>query len=393
MSDPTNEEVMEAVGALRKEVTKNVPNPETVEKINVFLDEQEAKDQARALELKSAETRETELKERMEVLELELARGTNIDEKNYKDSPEYKALNMLCAKGVEFMDAESKALLRTDSNPDGGYLVTGEMDTAIIKQITEISNIRSISRVRTISSKSLEMPKRTGILSATFEGEGESGGDSASSYGSETIVPFRQTVTVPITRDMLMDANFNMESEILADASEAFAQSEGAFHVNGDGVKKPEGFLQNSIIVAAARTSTTSATVDADDVILLTGDLKAGYNPGYTMNRRTLAFLRTLKSTDGVFLWQPGLNGPVANTINGFPYLLANDMPDIASNSLSIAFGDFQRGYTIIDRTGISVIRDELTRKKEAIIEFTINRWTTGQVTLPEAIQLLKTKA
>ena len=95
MSDPTNEEVMEAVGALRKEVTKNVPNPETVEKINVFLDEQEAKDQARALELKSAETRETELKERMEVLELELARGTNIDEKNYKDSPEYKALNML----------------------------------------------------------------------------------------------------------------------------------------------------------------------------------------------------------------------------------------------------------------------------------------------------------
>ena len=87
------------------------------------------------------------------------------------------------------------------------------------------------------------------------------------------------------------------------------------------------------------------------------------------------------------------MNGPVANTINGFQYLLANDMPDIASNSKSIAFGDFMRGYTIIDRTGVSVIRDEFAQKRKAIIEFTINRWTTGQVTLSEAITLLKTKA
>ena len=128
-------------------------------------------------------------------------------------------------------------------------------------------------------------------------------------------------------------------------------------------------------------------------MIYLTGDLKVGYEPVYVMNRGTLAFLRTLKSTTGSFLWQPGLNGPVANTLNGYPYVVAQDMQDIASNSLSIAFGDFRRGYTIIDRTGMSVVRDELTLKKKAIVEFTFNRWNTGQVTLSEAIKVLKTKA
>ena len=87
------------------------------------------------------------------------------------------------------------------------------------------------------------------------------------------------------------------------------------------------------------------------------------------------------------------MNGVVANTINGFPYLIADDMPDIANGSKSIAFGDFLRGYTIVDRTGLSVVRDEYTQKKLAIVEFTLNRWNTGQVTLPEAIKIITTKA
>lgn len=391
--EATQEELMEAVTALRAEVEKSAPSLEVIEKTNAFLDKQEEINQKNVQAIVSAEAKAADFQARVEALELELAHGGPSTVKNYRDSDEFKALDTLICKGMDFIDHDMKALLRTDNDVSGGYLVMGEMDNQILKNITEISNIRSISRVRTIGSKSLEMPTRSGILVATFEGEGESGPDSTSTYGSESVTPFRQSVTVPITKDMLMDSSFNMESEILGDASEAFALGEGNNHVTGDGVKKPEGFLVNATVVANARTSTTSATVDAEDVILLTGDLKTGYNPVYVMNRRTLANLRTKKSTTGAFLWQPGMNGPAANTINGFGYSLANAMPDIASNSLSIAFGDFQRGYSIIDRTGVSVIRDELTQKRKAIVEFTINRWTTGRVVLPEAIKLLKTKA
>lgn len=381
------EELKTSIGDERAE-TK-----EKIDKLNAVLDAQEEKNQANVIALKSAEKASDELKERMEVMELELSRSGGKKDVNYKETPEYKTLDKFVKSGMTALDAEEIKTLRTDTDTAGGYLVPTEMDNMITKQITEISAIRSIARVRTIGSKSLEMPIRTSIPVAAYEGEAEQGGDSESGYANETLTAYRQTFTTPITMDMLMDSAFNMESEILSDAGEAFANGEGAGFVSGTGVKQPEGFLTNSDVVAGARESAASGVVSADDVILLTGDLKAGYNPVYVMNRRTLAQLRTEKSTDGVFLWQPGMNGPVANTINGFPYLLANDMPDIAASSLSIAFGDFRRGYTIVDRAGLSVIRDDYTQKKLAIVEFTMNRWNTGQVTLAEAITLLQTKA
>ena len=399
MSETKIAEVMQAVGELRKEVEKSAPDQEKIAKIETALEAFEEKSQTLLAEQKERDQKTLEqeekakgLEEDLKALEAEVARGSTQNiEKRYQDSPEYKALEGFVITG-SFADAEQKALLRTDSDTAGGYLVQSEMDNAIVKAITEVSNIRSVARVRSIAAKSLEIPVRGSIPSATYEGEAEQGDDSASGYKNETLTTFRQTFSTPITMDMLMDAAFGMESEIMSDAAEAFAKGEGAAFVNGSGHKAPKGFLQDSR-VDASRISSTTGTVDADDIILLSGDLKTGYNATYIFNRRTLATLRTLKATDGNFLWQPGLNGVVANTINGEPYLIADDMPDLANGSKSIAFGDFLRGYTIVDRTGLSVVRDEFTNKKKAIVEFTMNRWNTGQVTLPEAIKILTTKS
>lgn len=383
-------DVLELVKGIRAEFEKRTPDLDKISKFEKSLETFEASSQKALADVKAAEQKNLELKERIDGLEIEVSRRSQSGEKNYKDSVEYKALHGFVLTGG-FADAEQKALLRTDSDTAGGYLAPTEMDNMITKQITEISDIRSVARVRTIASKSLEMPIRTAIPAAAYEGEAETGGDSASTYGNESLTTFRQTFTVPITMDMLMDSAFSMESEIMGDAAEAFAYGEGYNFVNGSGVKRPKGFLQDARITG--KTSAASGAVGADDVILLSGELKKGYAPVYVFNRRTLAKLRTLKSTDGQFLWQPGLNGVVANTINGFPYLIANDMPDIAANSKSIAFGDFMRGYTVVDRTGLSVVRDEYTQKKKAIVEFTLNRWNTGQVVLPEAIKILTTLA
>lgn len=390
-------EVMSAVKELRDEMEKKSPDQEKIEKIEKSLESFDTRNQEILAEQKASEQKTIEMEERatgleeqLKALELEIARGTPGSEKNYKDTEEYKALNGFIMTG-DFASAEHKAMLRTDSDTSGGFLVPTEMDNSITKLITEVSDIRSIARVRTIASKSLEVPIRATIPSATFEGEAEAGGDDTSTYNTETLTAFRQTFTSPITMDMLMDAAFDMESEIMQDAAEAFAKGEGANFVNGDGAKKPKGFLQDSRVTGLI--SSTNGAVDADDYILISGELKTGYNPVYVFNRRTLANLRTQKSTDGNFLWQPGLNGVVANTINGFPYLIADDMPDIANGSKSVAFGDFLRGYTIVDRTGLSVVRDEFTQKKKSIVEFTMNRWLTGQVVVPEAIKIITTKA
>lgn len=392
-SDPDAQAIMEAVTELRQEFEKKTIDHEKIDKIEVFLDEQEAKNQELLADKKSLEDKATELKERLDALEVEMTRsGGDSENKNYKDAEEYKALNNYCKNGL-LIDEEHKALLRTDSDVAGGYLTSTEMDTEIIRKIVEISNIRSVVRVRTISKKSLEMPVRDTILVANYEGEAEENQDDVSGYSSETLTTFRQSVNVPVTIDMLQDAEFDMEAEIMRDATEAFAKGEGVNFVVGDGVKKPSGFVSDTRVSSAARESETTGAVTASDVILLTGDLKTGYMPIYVFNRRTLAVLRTLKDGVGGFLWQPGLNGPVSMTLNGFDYLVAEDMPDIANGAFPIAFGDFQRGYTIVDRTGMSVVRDEFTQKKKAIVEFTMNRWNYGQVTLPEAIKLLEIKS
>lgn len=413
------EEVQKSVRDLREEFERKTGRDhDKVVRISDFLDSAEEKvfqpltaaqeqlksDEAEIKELKkkleAEEKNAGEVRTKVEALELELARrgAERKGDKAWKDTPEYKSLNEFCKDGV--VDAERKQLLRTDSAVAGGILVPMELDTEIMKKITEIDMIRSIARVRTTSGKTMELPIRNTIPVATYEGETEQGDDSTSTYESETVTPFRQTFTTPITQDMLMDAAFDMEAEIASDAAEGFAFGEGQGFVVGTGFKQPQGFMTNADLIAAARDTGVSGELTPDSLILLTGDLKVGYDPVYVMNRRTLALIRTFRAdavtagdASGGFLWAPGLSGAVAPTINGFPYILANSMPDVAADAYPVAFGDFRRGYTIVDRMGMSVIRDELTLKKKAIVEFTMNRWNTGQVTLLEPIKLLHVDA
>jgi HK97 family phage major capsid protein len=66
-------------------------------------------------------------------------------------------------------------------------------------------------------------------------------------------------------------------------------------------------------------------------------------------------------------------------------------MPDIASGSLSIAFGDFARGYLIVDRVGIRVLRDPYSAKPYVL--FYTTKRVGGGVQNFEAIKLMKFSA
>ncbi len=412
-------EIGAAFEELKKEVASSRMDPEKVERLNVVLDGWETKSAEvtaanseitkQSLELKSL-TEELEKKgvengeinKRVDELEATFARNKNagLPPEAFSTTEEYKAMTDWCREGTEGISMEQKALLRTDSAVDGGVLTTSEMDPVITKKITEIDPFRSVARIRTISNKSMEMSIRSTIPTATYEGETGSAAESASTYENVTVTPYRQTFQTPITKDMLMDSVFNMEAEITLDSSEAFGFGEGNGFIVGNGVKQPVGIVQDATLQADALAGDTSALVSVSDMIKLTGELKTGYNPVYVLNRRVLASLRgkredaiTAGDEQGAFLWQPGMNGATPNTINGFPYIIANSMPDEAANAYAVAFGDFARGYTIIDRTGFSIIRDEFTRAGDGIVIFTMARWNTGIIVLHEAIKLLKCAA
>ena len=108
----------------------------------------------------------------------------------------------------------------------------------------------------------------------------------------------------------------------------------------------------------------------------------------FVMNAATLATIRKFKTADGAFLWQPSLSAEQPATLLGYPVIEAADMPDIAANSLSIAFGNFRYGYVIAERSETSILRDPFSNKP--FVNFYAVKRLGGAVTNSEAIKLMK---
>lgn len=100
--------------------------------------------------------------------------------------------------------------------------------------------------------------------------------------------------------------------------------------------------------------------------------------------------MRKLKDAQGSYIWQPGLADGTPNTILGQPYVEVPDMPDVAADTYPIIFGDLRRGYTIVDRISLSILRDPFTQATNGNIRFIARRRVGGQVVLAEALRKLK---
>lgn len=389
-----NRDVLEAVKYMRSLVeSKDADSAEVkhkVSKIEEALDKQEKENQKIVAELKAKEKLVTELKESFEEAEKRYARMPRAEFKNPETSLEIKAFEKALRHGKESLTSEEVKYLRTDHGPEGGFLAPPEYIQEIIKGIIETSPIRQLARVRTTTRDAIEIPRRTSIPTGQWVGEGGPIGEDQSSYGINQIKVNKLAVATVITTEMLTDSCFNMESEINQDIIQAFAKAEGQAFLNGNGVAKPEGIMVNEEVETINTGVANDITADA--IIGMTGQLIFGYNPVYMLNRRTLARIRQLKAGDGHYLWQPGpgLASGIPNTINGFPYLSAIDMDDIAPNSYPIAFGDLGKAYTIVDHTSLTMLRDPYSLGRQGKIQFISQRRVGGQVVLPEAMKKLK---
>uniref|UniRef100_UPI00356927A8 phage major capsid protein n=1 Tax=Cohaesibacter celericrescens TaxID=2067669 RepID=UPI00356927A8 len=133
---------------------------------------------------------------------------------------------------------------------------------------------------------------------------------------------------------------------------------------------------------------------DPDDALIdLVYSLKAGYrqNAQFVMNRRSQAAIRKLKDSDGSYLWQPPTAvGGKASLLN-FAITEAEDMPDIAADANAIAFGDFKRGYLVVDRLGLRILRDPFSAKPYVL--FYTTKRVGGGVQDFDAIKLMQFSA
>lgn len=291
------------------------------------------------------------------------------------------------------------------ADADGGFAVPREIDALIDSTLKAVSPIRAIANVVQVGS--------AGYRKLVTAGGTPSGWVAETAARAETDTPDFHEIAPPMgelyanpaaSQAMLDDAAFDVESWLAAEISTEFARAEGAAFVGGSGVNRPKGFLTGTVTdeadgvrafgalqyVASGAAGAFAASNPQDKLIDLIQSLRSSYRQGacFVMNSSTLARIRKFKTTDGAFLWQPGLVSGQPDTLLGYPVVEAEDMPDIAANSLSIAFGNFKAGYLIAERPATQILRDPYSHKP--FVHFYATRRVGGAVTNSEAIKLMK---
>jgi len=314
-----------------------------------------------------------------------------------------KAFEKYFRKGIvgNLSELEIKAL-NTQSDPDGGYLVTKEIETMIDKVVTAEVAMRRMATVQVIGTGKYGKPVVTSGATGGWLGETEEATETTAPKIAMIDVSAEVLYAYPwATNVMLEDGVIDIEQWLTNEVNETFTEKEGEGFITGTGIKKPRGILAYDTVTNANYTwgklgyiasgaAGAFHTDEGDALINLVHALKRKYRNGasWLMNDLTMASVRKIKDTTDNYIWRPGLEVGISDTLLGYPVEVDDYMPDIAANSFSIAFGNFRAGYLIVDRSGISIIRDQVT--KPGYTKFNVSKRVGGGVQKFEAIKLMK---
>jgi HK97 family phage major capsid protein len=307
------------------------------------------------------------------------------------------------AGGLKRLEAKA---LSAGSSADGGYLVPQDTEFEIGRRLAEVSPIRAIAGNRQVSTTVYRKPFLITGAAVGWVGETAARAQTDSPTLAELSFPTMELYAMPAaTQPLLDDSAVNIDEWLASEIDTAFAEQEGAAFVNGDGTNKPKGFLAYSTVaesswawgslgyVLSGAAADFPATNPSDPLLDLVYAVKSGYrqNGTFVMNRRTQSEIRKMKDANGNYLWQPPAQAGGQASLMGFPLVEAEDMPDVGANAFPIAVGDFRRGYLVVDRMGVRVLRDPYSAKPYVL--FYVTKRVGGGVQDFDAIKLLKIAA
>lgn len=301
------------------------------------------------------------------------------------------------------LGAEEQAALRVGVDPDGGYYVPADTSGRMVKLIYESSPMRQIAGVQNIGTDALEGMYDHNEVSQGWVGEEQPRSETTTPQIGVWRIPVREQYAEPrATQKILDDAAFNIEAWLQSKVADKMARTETTSFFLGTGALKPRGILtydhgaptasdyRKVERIPSGKDADFAATLPGNFLINLVFKLKNAYraNARFLMTRLSVSEVRKLVDGSGNYLWQPEFSAKQGGLLLGYPILEAEDMPEIASDSLSIAFGDFKQFYQIVDRMGIRVLRDPLTLK--GFVKFYSTKRVGGDVLDFDAVKLMR---
>jgi len=306
-------------------------------------------------------------------------------------------------KGLDTGPEIKSLTIATDAG--GGYAVPREIDALIDVTLKAVSPIRSIATVVSIGSANYRKLIAVGGVASGWVAETAGRPETGTETFVEIAPPMGELYANPAaSQAMLDDAMFDVESWLAGEIGSEFARAESVAFVSGNGINRPKGFLSYATAVtddstrpfgtlqyvASGAAGGFAASNPQDKLIDLVHALRAPYRQGanWVMNASTLAKVRKMKDGQGQFLWAPSMSADMPATLLGYPVIESEAMPDVAVDSLSIAFGNFAAGYLIAERSNTAVLRDPYSNKP--FVHFYATRRVGGAVVNAEAIKLMK---
>jgi len=301
------------------------------------------------------------------------------------------------------MPAETKDLSVT--NDGQGVTVRSQWADRIFSQVRESSPMRAVANVMQTNSNELEVLVDRGEPDSEWIGELAARTDTAASYLTRHKIPVFEHYALPtVTLQLIEDSAFNVESWLQGKMSKKFSRQEASAFITGDGAGKPTGILNYGVVddttftwgadpalykIGALVSGAAGDLTDADVLMNLVDSLKADYLPGagWMMTRAMRNKVRKLKDNQNRYLFEASLQAGVPDTLLGFPVYLAEDMPALADGVVGALFGNFQQAYTIVDRVGLTIQRDAIT--KPGFVKYFARRRVGGALTNPEAVKAL----
>jgi len=343
--------------------------------------------------------------------------ASRLDEADVDAYREYagKAFAQFLRRGNQ--DPNIHASLMVGSDPDGGYWVPTQQTNDVKERLFETSAMRQHASVMSITTDSVSFPNDVNsAVSGGWVGETQSRSETATpKLGEQKISVHEQYAQPKVTQKLLDMATVNVEAWLSRKIADILSRDENTAFVSGAGVVKPRGFLDyKDAAVTTADTSRawgvlqyvpsglsgasgampllSGSTIghNPDALISLIAALKPAYrgNAKFFMNRQTEAAFRKMKDADGNYLVDKVTNAATGFTLLGFPIVTMEDMPDLAANSFSLAFGDMAASYQIVDGRGLRVLRDPFTEKP--YVKFYTTKWTGGDVVNFDSLKLMK---
>ena len=318
-------------------------------------------------------------------------------------APHQKAMQAYLRQGNEDgfrgLDLEAKAL-STAVNSDGGFLVDPQTSERVKSVLHSTASIRAVASVVTVEATSFDVLIDHSDVGAGWATETGTVSETATPVIDRIVIPLHELSALPkASQRLLDDSAFDIEGWLAGRIADKFARAEAQSFISGDGIDKPRGILNHTAVdtdswswgsLGYVATGSDGDIGSADAIIDLVYALDARYRAGasFLMNSKTAGLIRKLKDADGRFLWSDGLAAGEPARLMGYPVLVAEDMPDVASDSLSIAFGDFGAGYTIAERPDLRILRDPFSAKPHVL--FYATKRVGGDVSDFAAIKLLK---